>query len=263
MKKEKRKTKKPGQSFLPGSHSLLFAGILLLTIIGLAFYVNKQSSLFSNKNLYPNSPSITPVNMISSPLQLGNVWDLGAEVYSNPKIDITFSYPKAFVKNEIDTVKENESWRQKYPEIKNDPYGDFFVSFYTPDVSIEARQKENFDHPSYSNNAMRIAVNGYKNSSDASLDEFLKQKYSTPGVDGKTTGYMAMQGNLEKSDIPLKGSYGYEGSAGGENPIKMVFFKYKNMIYVFTLIGGTGTGQMYSPEAEKIFDKIIKDIHLL
>ena len=247
-----------------GNALIIIGVVVLLVVLGaIAYYstsVKKQSSQTTQQST-TNLPSQSPVTSKTSTsiVLLSNAWILGTQTYSNSKADITFQYPNSFSKNEVDTVKENAAFKQKYPEVKNVPYGDFFVSFYTPEAPIEERQKSTFDWTTYDKNAMSISVDVYNNTTGTSLENFLKTHYAGVGIDGKTPVYETLKKNLVSSNIPNTNSYVYVGALG-ENPQKKIFFTYKNKFYIFTLQGGTGAGADYSSEAEKIFDQVIGSI---
>ncbi len=193
-------------------------------------------------------------------ISLSNVWSLGTKTYSNPKIDILINYPSSFIINEVDTVKENNLFRQKYPEIETVSYGSFFVSFHTPEASVTARQKEDFDWVTYDHNTMMIGVDVYDNKNGVSLEDFLKDHYGPETAMGPL--YEILKPGLKPSNSPKAGSYVHIGSLG-ENPQKHIFFSHKERFYIFTMSGGNDTGAEYSPEAEKIFDQMITSIQFL
>lgn len=246
---------------------LIVLGIVLLVLIVLGSYaLGMMKNQTSTKYTQQTSPTAAlqpiPTETFVAIIQLSTAWGLDTKTYSNPKIDISFQYPNSFAKNEVDAVKENASFKQEYPELKFAPYGDFFVSFYTPSPPIEQRQMTNFDWTSYEHNAMSLSVDAYNNTQNTSLEDFLKTHYSRFGPDGKTPTYETLKENLKPSNSPTTKSYVFVGSLG-ENPQKIIFFSYKNKFYIFTLQGGTGTGQKYSADAEKIFDQVITSIKFL
>ena len=246
---------------------LIVLGIVLLMATALGAYVlgmrkNESSTKYTQQVSPSTALQPTPTGTSAAILQLSTIWSLGTENYTNSKIDLSFQYPKSFSKNEVDSIKENTSFKQKYPEIKSVPYGDFFVSFYTPQAPIEERQKSNFDWTSYDQNSMSLGVDAYNNTQNTSLDDFLKIHYAGVGIDGKTPVYETLKKNLKPSSAPTTNSYVYVGSLG-ENPHKKVLFSYKDKFYIFNLQGGTGTGQQYSSDAEKIFDQVITSIKFL
>lgn len=250
------------------SRRLLIIFAVIVALLGLVAYVggNKSTSNPIKQSAPTPTPKRTlqpnPTETFVAIIQLSTAWGLDAKTYSNPKIEISFQYPNSFAKNEVDAVKENASFKQEYPEIKFAPYGDFFVSFYTLSPPIEQRQMTNFDSTSYEHNAMSLSVDVYNNTQNTSLEDFLKTHYSRFGPDGKTPTYETLKENLKPSNSPTTDSYVFVGSLG-ENPQKRIFFSYKNKFYIFTLQGGTGTGQKYSADAEKIFDQVIISIKFL
>lgn len=245
---------------------LILAGVVYLLSLSLEF--NQDLKLQQQNNNYiqnfqkKEEPSPSP-RTVDYPLILSLILQKGTTPYTNSNIDISFQYPTDFNKLEVDTQKENQTFRQQYPEMKNDVYGDFFVSFYAPHISEAAMNQPNFDYQTYSKNAMSISVQAYANPNNLKVQDYIKANFTSPGVDGKTPGSALILPALKKVSHPNNDSFVYEGLGGGEQPHKIIYFTYKGKFYSLSLQGGTDTGDNYSSDAEKIFDNLVESIKLL
>jgi hypothetical protein len=220
---------------------------------------------YSTQSAIPSSTPSKPApqrKTANEVLKLAEAWKLGVSTYQDNKINITFEYPTQFGVNKVDTEKENNEFRQS-SNSKEDVYGDFFVSFYSPDVKIELKEAPGFSWNYFADNSMSVAVDMYKNPNNLKVQEFIKERFTSVGVDGKTRSYEAIPPGLKKATKPTEDAFYYEGSGGGENPQKILYFSYKDMLYIFSLQGGIGTGDGYSKEAELIYGQMIASIKLL
>jgi hypothetical protein len=261
----------PNKEKFPKKNIILGLLITIVIVIGSITYHLQFNTKHSNKNidLATDLPAVkqdsntpTPQKSSYKPIDLNSTWQAGTHEYKSDDLEILFSYPKSFQVSNIDAEKENKEFKENYPDIDFTPYGDYFLSFYTPPAHEDDRQKTEFDWQTYDSNSMRINLDIYNNTSDQTLDSFLKAHYARVGNDGKTSLYEVLSRNLTAYSYPKNGSYVYEGSLT-EHPIKKVFFSHKNKIYVFSMTGGNNTGYQYSQASEKVFDQVIKSIELL
>jgi hypothetical protein len=84
---------------------------------------------------------------------------------------------------------------------------------------------------------------------------------SYPGS-GITESFETYRKNLTQSQLPKAGSFVFKGIIG-ENPVKKVYFTFKDKVYEFHLIGNCDTGGQYTPDAESVFDNMLKSVKYL
>lgn len=216
---------------------LLIIGVILIFLlassIGLYFFQQQNSK--KNKRIntqIPITSQPTTIRVTSNPLE--HVWENGTQVYSNPKLGFTFEYPNDFLIGNTEGRQEN------------------LVAFFSNPPPPES---------SDFTNVMSMGVYKYPNPKNLTIMEFLESIYTgtVGGGQGKTPMISYVKDNLSKSQYPILGTLIFTGSDGGHY-VKRVFFIYKDAIYEFSLSGGEGAGSIYSPDAEKVFDKSIKSI---
>lgn len=188
-------------------------------------------------------PTPTAGQKTSQIIPLSTVWQMGTTTYTNPKLGISFEYPKVFTVDVADVSSDVT----------------FSMRINSQDIPIEQRVEPGFDWTAYDKNAMTIEIVQDDNSSNQTLDTFLSSAYVGPGVDGKTPVINILKRGLIASSAPVPGSYVFTGTLG-ETPSKIYYFMNKDKIYSITLWGGHNAGNLYSKDAEKVFDQIISSI---
>lgn len=196
---------------------------------------------------------------VSTIVKLADAWGLGTKIYSNPKINITFDYPSYFNIKETDVVKENADWQAKYKnnsEVRQPLYkSSFYVSFSTPDIyPIEDKSVT-----TYCDNRMSVSVQRYENSQSLSLYDFIADLNKTFPGNGIIDTFDTYKRGLKPTNTPKENSYVFEGIVG-ENPVRTVYFTNKSEVYTFGLIGNCNTGGQYTPDADKVFQNILRTI---
>lgn len=227
--------------------------VVVVVVLGNTIVRNFQNSKTTDQENTAVSQSkqisASTIPTVTNPVILEDSWQRGTASYKNPKIDITFEYPKEF--NKIDA---------ELNENNNGLFRVFIARLSTPEVSIEDRNKPNFDWKVYSENALSISLEVYDNA-DLSIQDFIKKAYSFNELGTETPAYTAILQNLVKLNIPVEGTYSYTTTK--TNPRKYIDIVHKNKIYHFSLQGGTETGDKYSKSGERIFDQVISSIKLL
>lgn len=247
---------------------LIALGVLIIAVIaGGAYYLgttkNKSQSQVQVFTQSP-TPSIqaTPTPTSSNNLvQLSYAWNLGTKTYTNPKVGITFDYPSYFDVKEIDIQKENADWAAKYknsPEVRQPLYTSTFYTTFntTPNDPSAPVNREICD------NKMSVSVQKFDNPKNLSLYDFIADSHKTYPGDGITETFETYKKDLKPTTLPKEGSYVFEGIIG-ENPVKTVYFINKGVVYTFGLIGNCDTGGQYTPDANKVFENILKSIKYL
>lgn len=271
MKKKTKIVKRKSKSFWSKNTKVfLIIGAVLVGILGIKLYLSPNS--FSSNEPLATIPEITdtpePTNYPSPLTDYGEVdeiipistmWDNGTEIYIDPKINITLQYPTAMVLEVLDTEKENMRLKKESPEV-DFFYGITSAKFRTP--YIKNYGKANFDYKSAGLNAARITLNVYENPKNLSVADYIRETYKDKSIDGRTPTYMAFEGKLTPTKVKDMDASLYEGMGGGENPKKIIFFPYKNKMYIFSLLGGNETGSGYSKDAEALLDKMLDSIEL-
>ena len=160
----------------------------------------------------------------------------------NASLGISFEYPKSFIFNS--------------PKIDN---GTIYLSITTPEVSAEEAASPGFDYSAYDSEAMRVSISKFTNTENLSLYDFIAKQHKTYPGNGITDTFDTYKKYLTSTGIPRPGSYMFNGNVS-ENPVKTVYFEHNGSVYAFNLGGGRGTGQSYSADADKLFNKILQSI---
>lgn len=234
--------------------------VLILSLIGGAYYIRniRNSQRSSTSEAIPsNNTKSSPVVATSQPAKdtsrpegftLLAAWQ-ELTTYTNPQLSISFKYPKSFLVTTNDTTSYASNLR---PSVS--------VTFATPEVPIERRQKQGFDWNSYDSNTMRVNVYQYDNPNKLSVYDFIAQINKTYAGNGIQETYETYKKYLKQTAIPKQGSYVFEGNKG-ENPTKEVYFESNGKIYLFVLSGGNNTGEGYSDDGNKLFENILGSIN--
>ena len=109
---------------------------------------------------------------------------------------------------------------------------------------------------------MSVSVSKYDNNQNFSLYDFIADQQKTYPGDGRTETIDMYKKGLKPTDVPKLGSYVFEGVIG-ENPVKTVYFTNNGKVYSFDLIGNCNTGGKYTPDAEAVFDTMLKSVKYL
>lgn len=237
--------------------------ILIAGVVGgiylLGIKKNSSQSLQQTSN-QTSQISVQPTASSPKVVLLLTAWSLGTKIYSNPKIDITFEYPSSFEVEETDIQKANQEWTEKYkndPNIRQPLYqSTFYTTFSTPGKPSDPVNQEICD------NKMSVSVQKYDNSQNLSVYNFIADLYKTYPGDGRTETFDTYKKSLKPTNILQDGSYVFEGIVG-EKPVKNVYFTNKGKVYTFELMGNCYTDGQYTPEANKVFENIIKSVKFL
>ncbi len=166
--------------------------------------------------------------------------------FTDPSIDISFEYyPFLFI--------------QPQAEQGEQPYTVVFRN-YKPHPEDD---RDGFNDQIYGENNMVITLTAYQNNDDLTLDEFFKRRYDVESIDPTQSQYELIKDQFEDTSIASAPALMHEGPFGREDPLKTVFFRHNGKIYQFTLMGGYGTGDTYSDQAEVIFDSMLETVRLL
>ncbi len=247
----------------------LIIALIVVLIVGITigtYYLGTQKIHKSNSLSQITNPSPTPFTQSTPSLtqpnnvmKLSDAWNLGTKTYSNPKIDIIFNYPSYFDVKEVDIQKENADWQAQYknnPNVKQPLYtSTFYATFSTPNQESVSSQE-------MCDNKMNISVQKYDNPQSFSLYDFIADSHKTYPGNGITETFDTYKKDLKTTTLPKAGSYVFEGIVG-ENPVKTVYFTNKGKVYTFGLIGNCNTGGQYTPDADKVFESILKSIKYL
>lgn len=250
--------------------------ILIIGIAGGAYYFGTTKNKSQSQVQVVTQSPTPPVLAIPSPtpsdnaVKLSDAWNLGTKTYSNPKIDITFDYPSYFELQETDTQTENAKWAAQYkndPNVRQPLYkSSFFVTLSTPEIQPKTSSSDETKYEQeisdICNNKMRVSVQMYNNPQNLALYNFIADlEKSYPG-NGVTETFDTYKKDLKATTLPKTDSYVFEGIVG-ENPVKTVYFTNKGKVYTFGLIGNCDTGGQYTPNADKVFENILKSIKYL
>lgn len=241
--------------------------VLVLVVGGAVYYLGIQKNQPSTptnqaQNTVPTvSSQNSPIPTVSpAPLtKLSDAWTLGTKTSTSPKINITFEYPSYFETKETDIQKENKEWADKYkndPNVRQPRYrSNFYASFSTPNQELATNQE-------FCDNKISVSVQQYDNPQNMTLYDFIADLNKSYPGDGRTEPFETYKKNLIQSQLPKVGSYVFEGIIG-EDPVKEVYFTHNNKVYEFHLIGNCDTGGQYTPDAEAVFDNMLKSIKYL
>lgn len=213
------------------ARSVLLAGFVLLLI-----------ALFSSRSSLTNQPSSLASSQLAT-ATIGEELDrtVGWTVYSNDEYRLTIKHPTRLKVEELS------------PSV---------IKFYSPEAAPDAiMPDEEETQDQFTKQYVLILLQIHENPSRLPLNEALRQIYSRPGIDKRTTEFDTMEIHLQSYPNGPLGALTFEGSIG-ENPQKSVFFSYRDNIYQLTLYGSGGTGGEYSTTAEMIFDQMITTIEL-
>lgn len=245
----------------------LLVGILVLTLAGGAFYLGRQTTSKPSTNsvvssqISPSNPSSTIYSQVtpapaSTVVKLANAWNLGTKTYSNPKVDITFQYPSYFIVKEVDIEKGNADWLTRYendPNVKQPLYSSTFYATFDTHKPEDPVSQEICD------NKMTMSVQKYDNTKDLSLYNFIADIKKSYLGDGITETFDTYKKVLKSTNQPKEGSYVFEGIVG-EKPTRTVYFLNKGKVYTFGLTGNCYSDGQYSPDANTVFEKMLKSI---
>lgn len=238
---------------------LILVGILIiLAVAGGAYYLGRQttpkSSSASVVNSQPSSENPSP-----TVVKLSDAWNLGTKTYANPKIDITFQYPKYFIVTEVDIDRKNADFLIKYkddPNVKQPLYSSTFSAVFDTHKPRDPVSQEICD------NKMTVSIQKYDNTKELPLYDFISDiNKSYPG-DGMTETFDTYKKSLKSTNLPKEDSYVFKGIIG-ENPVKTVYFVNKGKVYTFNLFGNCDTGGQYTPDADAVFENMLKSITYL
>ena len=191
--------------------------------------------MISTVKLFKPTKSLVPVFVNPA-----TAWQQGTVAYDNASLGISFEYPKSFIFNS--------------PKIDN---GTIYLSITTPEVSAEEAASPGFDYSAYDSEAMRVSISKFTNTENLSLYDFIAKQHKTYPGNGITDTFDTYKKYLTSTGIPRPGSYMFNGNVS-ENPVKTVYFEHNGSVYAFNLGGGRGTGQSYSADADKLFNKILQ-----
>lgn len=239
--------------------------ILLTILIGGGFYYFVTNKVTNSDNLSnsTNNSVLKPTKLesISSSASLSPSDYTILNENKDSRIDITFSYPAQFYIS--DNLASDLEYLKKYPEYSAAYKNEVFSSQFSNRKSGEPIPTDLSPEEStkYMEDSMYINLRVNENPDKLSLKNYLSSTSQNLSVDGKTTAWQIIEPLLKPTNVPVEGSLEFVGTAG-ETPSKNVYFAYKDKVYHFSLTGGFGTGQNYSPAAEKVFDQIIQSIKL-
>lgn len=246
-------------------NKIIFVIYVVVIVLSVSAYFARESKTQASRSSTPEIvlKSITPTAMPvrDGILPIASLWDNGTKEFSDPKLNITFSYPQDLVVEVIDTKKEDAAYVAKYP---SDPYtlGLAYVTFQTRRVPSDVQSNSNFDYQFHDDNTARIIMNARDNSKGGSITDYLRREKSMSGIDGKTPVYVTLEQGITPVKVVGLDAYQYAGTGGGENFRKEYFIPYKNIMYEFSLLGGNNTGQGYSKDAEELLDMMVNSIKL-
>ena len=220
---------------------------IFLLVIGISFFnwnknSTKKDAIIAQQNTY--SPALIS-KPTSSPVAIEDLEKIDVHGYStfkNPESDVNFEYSNYFI---LDPMGQNQN---------NPPNYILGANFRTPYVTKAYTEDQNLDFEYLKDNTMSISFRIEKYTESSLLAQITK---SFSDDENSFNSRDNLKKYLKESDLPKKNSYVYEGVFGDGGPTKFYFFTHKDKFYVYALTGGFNSGQQYSSQAEKVFDKLV------
>lgn len=231
-------------------------------------YKEATNNTINNPNTQPELtiapiPSSTPAPTLPPFIKISDVWTNGTETYTNPRFDITFSYPSYFI------VKEETENKGKYRVSFSDPYTPWTIPENSYTTSLD---KNNTPHKC--NNSMDVNVTEIDNPQRLPLTSFFWQSavgyagqplaitttpppQSTPNV-----FYFYDKSALKPYSIPKSGSYlEISGSEFPDDTIRNVYFSSGTHVYEFSAENKEcNLGEQLSDDELALFANILQSI---
>ncbi|OGM21933.1 hypothetical protein A2863_04195 [Candidatus Woesebacteria bacterium RIFCSPHIGHO2_01_FULL_38_9b] len=224
-------------------HLLLLVVITIIGVSGLLYY-SWQKGLI-NTTPPKNTTPIPTINIDET---------ANWKTYINNEFGFEFKYPER-----IDVIQYHDNLTSK----RASPVLSLILKSpeVSPDYQIPYNESE---YQQYEDRYFFSSLSIFEVKVEKNLLENIKALYSTPSIDPQKTEFEIMEQVIEPY-LGLPSNALIFVGATKETPQKAVFFpNEKGYLYVISLSGGAGgTGSIYSPTAEKIFDQILSTFEFI